>query len=96
MLQKLSSGQGHPSKKRIFGHVTSWIGANVIAAYSGQFPSATDTPAKYEKNPPYGCKATAERKCGSGGSCRVTSPIYKQVSLAGCLNTYFFCFLAQK
>ena len=34
MLHKLSSGQGRLSKKRIFGHVTSLIGENVIAAYS--------------------------------------------------------------
>ena len=34
MLGKLSSGQGRPSKKRIFGHVTSLIGENVITAYS--------------------------------------------------------------
>ena len=41
MLHKLSSGQGRPSKKRIFGHVTSLIGENVIAAYSEKFPRAT-------------------------------------------------------
>ena len=41
MLRKLSSGQGHPSKKHIFGHVTSLIGENVIAAYSEKFPRAT-------------------------------------------------------
>ena len=34
MLPKLSFGQRRPSKKRIFGHVTSLIGENVIAAYS--------------------------------------------------------------
>ena len=37
MLPKLSSGQGCPSKKCIFGHVTSLIGENVIAAYSEKF-----------------------------------------------------------
>ena len=36
---KLSSGQGRPSKKRIFGYVTS--GENVIAAYSEKIPRAT-------------------------------------------------------
>ena len=41
MLRKLSSGQGRPSKKHIFGHVTSLIGENVIAAYSEQFPRAS-------------------------------------------------------
>ena len=41
MLRKLSSGQGHSSKKRIFGHATSLIGENVIAAYSEKFPRAT-------------------------------------------------------
>ena len=40
MLRKLLSGQGRPSKKRIFGHVTSVIGENVIAAYSEKFPRA--------------------------------------------------------
>ena len=34
MVCKLSSGQGRPSKKCIFGHVISLIGENVIAAYS--------------------------------------------------------------
>ena len=41
MLRKLSSGQGRPSKKCIFGHVTSLIGENVIVAYSEKFPRAT-------------------------------------------------------
>ena len=41
MLRKLSSGQGHPSKNRIFGHVTTLIGKNVIAAYSEKFSRAT-------------------------------------------------------
>ena len=41
MLHKLSSRQGRPSKKRIFGHVNSLIGENVIAAYSEKFPRAT-------------------------------------------------------
>ena len=41
MLYKLSSGQGRPSKKLIFGHVTSLIGENVIPAYSEKFPRAT-------------------------------------------------------
>ena len=41
MLRKLSSGQGCPSKNCIFGHVTSLIGENVMAAYSEKFPRAT-------------------------------------------------------
>ena len=41
MLHKLLSGQGHPSKKCIFSHVTSLIGENVITAYSEKFPRAT-------------------------------------------------------
>ena len=31
------------------------------------FPGVLHTPAKYEKNPPYGCEAIAKRKCGCGG-----------------------------
>ena len=42
MLRKLSSGQGRPSKKHIFGHGTSLIGENVITAYSEKFPRATE------------------------------------------------------
>ena len=41
MLSKLSSRQGCVSEKRIFGHVTSLIGENVIAGYSEKFPRAT-------------------------------------------------------
>ena len=41
MLRKLSSGQGCPSIKCIFGNVTSLIGDNVIVAYSEKFPRAT-------------------------------------------------------
>ena len=37
----LMDRQGCPSKKRIFGHVTSLIGGNVIAAYSEKFPRST-------------------------------------------------------
>ena len=55
MLRKLSSGQGRPSNKRIFGHVTSLIGKNLIAAYSDKVTGLLHTPAKYEKNPPYDC-----------------------------------------
>ena len=38
---KLSSGQAYPSKKDIFGHVTSLIGRNVTAVYPKKFPKAT-------------------------------------------------------
>ena len=41
MLHKLSSGQGHLSKKCIFGYVTTLFGENVITAYSEKFPRAT-------------------------------------------------------
>ena len=41
MLRKLSSGQGRPSKKHIFGHVTSLIDENVIAGCSEKFLRAT-------------------------------------------------------
>ena len=44
------------------------------------FPGILHTPAKYEKNPPYGCEAIVKRKCRSSGSGRVASPIYKQAS----------------
>ena len=42
------------------------------------FPGLLHTPVKCENNPPYGCESIAKRKCGSGGSSRVASPIYKQ------------------
>ena len=47
------------------------------------FPGLLHTPAKYEKNPPYGCESIVKRKCGYG---RVASRIYKQASLAGRLT----------
>ena len=40
-VDRLSSRQGRPSEKRIFGHVTSVIGRNVTAAYPKKFPRAT-------------------------------------------------------
>ena len=61
MLCKLSSRQGQTSKTRIFGHVTSLIHENVIAAYLENLPGLLHTPAKYETNPPYGCEAIAKR-----------------------------------
>ena len=69
MLHKLLSGQGCPSKKHIFGHVTSLIGEKCHRSIiiKKNFPGLLHTPAKYEKNPPYGCKAIAKTKCGSGG-----------------------------
>ena len=87
MLRKLSSGQGRPSKKHIFGHVTSLrlvkMSSQHIQKY---FPGLLHTPAKYEKNLPYGCEAIVKRKCGSGG---VDSPMHKQASLVGCLIRCF-------
>ena len=41
MFHKLPSGQGRPSKKCIFGRVTSLTGENVIAANSEKFPRAS-------------------------------------------------------
>ena len=38
---KLSSGQAYPSKKDIFGHVTSLIGQNITTAYSKKFSKVT-------------------------------------------------------
>ena len=52
MLRKLSFRQGRPSKQSIFGHMTSLIGENVIAAHSEKFPRATA----------YTYQATAKRK----------------------------------
>ena len=42
-----------PFQKPIFGHVTSRIGENVIAAQKKNLPGLLHAPAKYEKNPPY-------------------------------------------
>ena len=60
MLHKLSSRQEHPSKKCLFGHVTSLMkmSSQHIQKY---LPGLLHTPAKYEKNLPYGCKAIAKR-----------------------------------
>ena len=76
MLRKL--------QKHIFGHVTSLIRLVKMSSQHIQknFPGLLHTPAKYEKNPHYGCEAIAKRKCRSRG---VASPIYKQAFLAGCL-----------
>ena len=41
--------------------MTSLIGENVITAYSENIPGLLHTPAKYEKNPPYGCEAIAKK-----------------------------------
>ena len=61
------------------GHI-NLIGGLVTRNPPKNFPGLLHTSGKYEKNPPYGCKAIAKRNCGSGG---VASPIYKQESLAG-------------
>ena len=66
---KLSSGQAYPSKKDIFGHVTSLIGRNVIAAYSKKkSPRLLHTPAKFEKNPPNGYRVIRKTKREAGGA----------------------------
>ena len=62
MFHKLSSGEGCPSKKRIFGHVTSLVKMSTQIIQKN-FPGLLHTPATYEKNPPYGCEAIAKRKC---------------------------------
>ena len=87
MLCKLSSGQGRPSKKCIFSHMISLIGENFICKHiQKNFPGLLHTPAKYEKNPPYGCEAIVKRKCRSGSSGGSASPIFKQASLTGRLS----------
>ena len=83
---KLSSGQASPSKKDIFGHVTSLIGWNVTAAYSKNSPRLLPKPAKFEKNPPNGYRVIRKTKCGAG-----SSPIHKQASLAGRLINKNIC-----
>ena len=75
---RLTSGQAYPSKKHIFGHVTSLIGRNVSAAYSKIFPGLLHTPAKFEKNPPNGHRVIRKTKRGAGGTG--FPPIYKQVN----------------
>ena len=50
------------------------------------FPGLPYTPAKYEKNLPYGCEAIVKRKCRASGSSGVASPIYKQASPVGRFN----------
>ena len=89
MFCKLSSGQGRPSKKRIFGHVTSVIGRNVTAAYPKNSPGLLHTPAKFEGNPLNGHRVMRKRKRrarGAGGARY--PPIYKQASLVGRLMIY--------
>ena len=50
------------------------------------FPGLLHTPAKYDKNPPYGCEAIAKRKCGSNG---VASPIYKRRLIKNFLHNFW-------
>ena len=48
-------------------------------------------PAKFEKNPPNGYKVIRKTKCGAAGAAGAgragNSPIHKQASLAGRLNS---------
>ena len=48
-------------------------------------PGLLPKPAKFEKNPPNGYRVIRKTKCGAGGAG--SSPIHKQASLAGRLNT---------
>ena len=49
-------------------------------------PSLLPKPAKFEKNPPNGYRVIRKTKCGAGGAG--SSPIHKQVSLAGRLTSF--------
>ena len=91
MLRKLSSGQGRPSKKTHFWScdLSDWLKCH-RSTFRKKIPGLLHTPAKYEKNPPYGYEAIAKRKCGSGG---VISPIHKQASLAGHLINLQVCMI---
>ena len=85
MLRKLSSGKGLPSKKRIFGHVTSLIGENVSSQHiQKNFPGFLQ---KLKRICLMAAKLLKKRKCGSSESGGVASPMYKQESLAGHLIT---------
>ena len=57
--------QAYPSKKDVFGHVTSLIGRNVTAAYSNIFPELLHTPAKFEKKSAQRSKSYKENKTRS-------------------------------
>ena len=48
-------------------------------------PGLLPKPAKFEKNPPNGYRVIRKTKCGAGGAG--SSPIHKQASLAGRLNS---------
>ena len=63
-------------------------------------PRLLPKPAKFEKNPPNGYRVIRKTKCGAGGAGGAagaggaggarSSPIHKQASLAGRLNTKSF------
>ena len=84
MLCTLSSGQGCPSKKHIFGHVTSLIGENVIAAYSEKFPRAAA----------YTCQESAlwlqsycQKKMQIHQLQRIRRSHFNRIQITGCLIT---------
>ena len=81
---KLSSGQAYPSKKHIFGHVTSLIGWNVTAAYSKTFPKATAYTYQIWKESAQRSQSNKENKMWRSRSR--FPPIHKQAALAGSLN----------
>ena len=62
--------------------MTSPTGQNVMTPYSKKIPRDT---AKFEENPPSGCRVKSNRKCGSWRSflCEFFFPVYKHVSFAG-------------
>ena len=65
---KLSSGQAYPSKKDIFGHVTSLIVKMSLQHIQKNSPGLLHTPAKFEKNPPNGHRVIRKTKHGAGGA----------------------------
>ena len=77
---KLSSGQASPSKKDIFGHVTSLVEMSLQHIQKNS-PRLLHKPAKFEKNPPNGYRVIRKTKYGAGGAWR--SPIHKQASRKG-------------
>ena len=79
---KLSSGQAYPSKKHIFGHVTSLIGRNVTAAYSKKFPRATAYTCQIWKESAQRSKSYKENKMQSSRSRRSLISSYTQTSVS--------------
>ena len=84
---KLSSRKAYPSKKHIFGHVTSLIGWNVTAAYSKKFPRATAYTCQIWKESTQRSQSYKENKMRSSRSRRSPISSYTQTSVpCGTLN----------